>query len=161
MAPWSRRSQKIPQRQFAPAELFFPFTLPVISIADDGTLAAYRSPEGLVTISRATAERGEAPQARIVEASLRTWRPARLVAVCDTGKRLFGRSVLFAQFEFREEPKLDMAALRAAVVDAIENDPDDLWNQVHPHDVLKANARRAASFDDLVHVVADLGGHGG
>jgi hypothetical protein len=160
MAPWFRRSQTVPQRKFDPAELSFPFTLPVISIADDGAAAAYRASEGLVTVSGHMAKRGEPRRIRVVDASLRAWRPTRLVAVCDTGRRLFGRSILFAQLEFREKPKVDMNALRGAVVNAIERDPDDIWDQIHPHQVLKEHARRAMTVDELVRVVRDLGGQG-
>jgi hypothetical protein len=48
--------------------------------------------------------------------------------------------------------------MRRALCAAIENDPDDVWNQVTTHDDLLRQAADAASFAELFDVILDPAG---
>lgn len=151
---WSRKpSLQVPKRDFVPAALSYPFRFPVVTIDDDGSVAAYRTPAGLISIPERLAAAGRCPALRIVDVDFHTWRPVELIAVADSRFELFGERLLFVEFRYESQPASDLETVRRALRAAIDNDPDDIWNQVTTHEDLLRQVADAASFAELVDVI--------
>lgn len=151
---WFRKpSLQVPQRDFVPSDLSSPFRFRVVTIDDDGSVAAYRTPASLISIPERFAAADRCPALRIVDGDFHTWRPVELIAVADSRFELFGQRLLFVEFRYEAQPASDLETVRRALRAAIDNDPDDIWNQATTHEDLLRQVADAASFAELVDVI--------
>jgi hypothetical protein len=155
---WFRSSPlNVPDRGFDPSQLEFPFRFPVLVVTDDGTVDAHRGPDGLVAVPERLVRSGSVPATRVVDLDFRTWCPAQILSIFDSGRTLLGQRIFFAEFRWTEGPRTDLETVRAAVRRAIERDPDDLWNQTSSRRALIEKTTRANTFSEIVRVIVGQG----
>jgi hypothetical protein len=129
-----------------------PFGFPVVVLVE-GALIVHLDAGQLGLLPEKAAKRGDVPRMQIFVESGRVWCPRTIRSVSPTGERLFGRSLAYVTYEFEDVRAFELDELRAAARAAVENDPDDIWNQVMDHeDVLRA-IDAAPTFRDLVEVL--------
>ncbi len=158
MLSWLRRPRAvIPVTAYRPHDLAYPFTFPVVTVDAENMVQAHRTPELFGQLPEDSALAGQAPTISIFTDAGRVWRPVRLVAMARTGARLFGRNIVQGTFEFEDAGSFELDELRATARAAVENDPDDLWNQVLDHEELLRAIDAAPSFLHLADALDPTG----
>jgi hypothetical protein len=76
-----------------------PFPFPVVAVSR-GDVQVHRTAESLGLLPERVAKRGEVPPMEVFVETGHVWRPHRISAIAPTGKRLFGREMVHATFEF-------------------------------------------------------------
>jgi hypothetical protein len=151
---WLRRPRSvIPVTDYRPGELVFPFSFPLVTVDDESMVKVHRTPDVFMHLPEDVALAGQAPKISIVTDAGRMWRPARILAMARTGRQLFGRNVVQATFEFEEVGSFGLDDLRATARAAVQNDPDDLWNQVLDHEEILRAIDAATSFPQLLEAL--------
>jgi hypothetical protein len=125
----------------------FPF--PVVTVSRDD-VHVHRTEASLGLLPEQVAMRGNVPSIEVFVETGQVWRPCRICAITPTSKRLFGRAIVHATFEFEQVRTFALEELRTAARRVIESDPDDLWNQAMDHDEVLRALDASAGFMGLV-----------
>jgi hypothetical protein len=134
-----------------------PFPFPVVAVSR-GDVQVHRTAESLGLLPEHAAKRVEVPPMEVFVETGHVWRPHRISAIARTGKRLFGREMVHATFEFEGVRTFVLDELRAAARRAVESDPDDLWNQVMDHEEVLRAIDASTTFERLVAALEEATG---
>lgn len=156
---WFRRpAPSLPT--FDPTETEYPFGFPVIVVGHDSTVLVHHNAETLGIRHERTVSDKESLAFEVFAGCGRTYKPKQVVAANPVGWGPFGKPMVIALFEFGEPRAYDLEELRSRLRDATLNDPDDVWSQHATHDEVLAAVDGAATFEDLVGVIVEVGGQG-
>jgi hypothetical protein len=139
-------------------DLSCPFAFPVIG-REGGQVHVFHAAKGLGISTEKSASRGRVPDLEIFTAEGEVWRALRLRSFARTGNTIFNHVCVTAAYEYARVRRYEFEELRAAARSAVENDPDDLWDQAMTHQEILDAIDTAACFQDLVRALdAALGG---
>jgi hypothetical protein len=152
------RKQRLPLHEtpYDVALAVYPFSFPVLSLSF-GSWRTHASLDEFGETSESVA-RGQRLDLEVFAGDARRYRATGVIAATDLGRKIFNQAVCRVVYSFGRPVPYELAGLKRQIIDEVENDSDDLWDQFAERHVLIAALEKASSFEELVSALRDVAG---